>query len=93
MIRMAGKKCSTRILKKDEFLSQLNDKLGEELTEYLESEERHKQIEELADMLEVIYAIAEVKGISPQTLEEVRRIKTETRGSFRKRTLLEWVED
>ena len=44
-------------------------------------------------MLEVIYAIAEVKGISPQTLEEVRRIKTETRGSFRKRTLLEWVED
>ncbi len=31
-------KCSTRILKKDEFLSQPNKKLGEELAEYLVSQ-------------------------------------------------------
>ena len=38
MISMAGKKCSTRILKKDEFLSQLNKKPGEELAEYFVSQ-------------------------------------------------------
>ena len=45
--------CKTRILNDDEYLVELNKKIKEELNEYLESGE----IEELADLEEVLRAI------------------------------------
>lgn len=51
------------------------------------------QVEELADILEVIYAIAEAKGVTIEELEAIRAKKAEERGAFKERILLEWVED
>lgn len=93
IIERDGKRLSTRILDEDEYVSYLNEKLKEELAEYLKCEETKDQIEELADMLEVILALAEVKGVSQDELDSLRRQKAETRGAFRHRILLEWVED
>ena len=49
--------------------------------------------QELADMLEVMYAIAEARGWSVSELEAVRREKAEKRGAFEKRIFLERVND
>ena len=53
---------------------------------------KDQNIEELADLLEVLFAAAEARGYSAEELERVRAIKTEERGAFKKRILLKEVE-
>ncbi|KFM16662.1 phosphoribosyl-ATP pyrophosphohydrolase protein [Marine Group I thaumarchaeote SCGC RSA3] len=84
IIEKDGHKCDVRTLSDDEFLLKLEEKLLEELQEYQES----KSIEELADILEVIYRISELKGSSKQNLEEIRVKKAENRGKFEKNLFL-----
>ena len=69
------------------------EKLSEEWDEYLASKDVGGQIEELADILEVVYAIAQAKGVSIEELEAIRAKKAEERGAFKDRILLKWVED
>jgi predicted house-cleaning noncanonical NTP pyrophosphatase (MazG superfamily) len=59
-------------------------KLAEELTEYLES----GSIEELADIVEVVYALLDYKNISLKQFEKTRIAKTIERGAFKKRLML-----
>lgn len=58
IIEKSGKKAITRTLTQEEYLSELDRKLNEECAEY----QADKSLEELADMLEVMYAIAEARG-------------------------------
>ena len=62
-------------------------KLDEELAEY----HRGQNIEELADMLEVIYAAAVARGYSLEELERVRAEKAVKRGAFREKIFLQEV--
>ena len=89
IIEKAGKKAYTHILSEEEYMTELDKKLNEECAEY----QADKSIEELADMLEVMYAIAEARGWSVSELEAVRREKAEKRGAFEKRVFLERVDD
>lgn len=73
-----GETAITRILKDDEFLKELHTKLQEEVDEYQDKGE----VEELADILEVIYAIAKAKGVSEQELDKIRQDKRQRRGGF-----------
>ena len=66
------------------FLTYMEEKLSEELAEYQES----PCIEELADVLEVICRVAELRGYSCEELEEVRRKKREERGGFAENLVL-----
>lgn len=75
----------TRILSDEEYLKELNKKLLEEVKEYLESSE----IEELADIEEVILAILNTKELTRDNLEEVRLTKVKKRGAFNKKIFLE----
>ena len=84
IIARSGNTCDTRILDDDEYLQMLDMKLNEELAEYQES----KSMEELADLLEVIRAVAAARGSSIQEVEQIRRQKAEKRGGFEKRILL-----
>ncbi len=93
IIKKEGKQLTVITLEEPEYLDQLDRKLKEELAEYLASSDIQSQVEELADILEVIYAIAEAKGVSVQELETVRRKKAEKRGAFKGRVFLRWVED
>lgn len=87
IIRQDGHTCVVRTLSDDEYQECLDAKLQEELREYLFSGE----LEELADMLEVIYAILEIRGVSMERLEAIRSQKQTERGAFRKRIFLESV--
>ena len=78
IIAESGKKCNTKQLDDESFLAELEKKLIEEVNEYSES----KDVEELADLLEVIYRISELKGVSSDELDEIRRDKAEKRGKF-----------
>lgn len=84
-----GKTCVTRIMADDEYLESLNVKMQEELNEYLESGE----VEELADLEEVLRAILDVKGISYDEFEKIRNEKVLKRGAFKKKIFLESVRE
>ena len=89
IIEQAGQKCVCSVLSDDEYLKMLDGKLNEELAEYQES----KSMEELADLLEVVRAVALARGSSPEEVEEIRRQKAEKRGGFEKKILLEEVTE
>jgi 8-oxo-dGTP diphosphatase len=68
-----------------EYLRELQGKLREEAEEFIESND----VEELADILEVVYALSEHCRTSPAELEKMRKDKAEKRGAFKKRQIWE----
>ena len=78
IIRNDGKTCSVRILEHWEMKNALGAKLREEVDEYLIANDA----EELADVLEVVYASAECLGVSKAELEEIRAAKAAKNGGF-----------
>lgn len=89
IINGEGRTCKTRILDDAEYLDSLNQKLQEELQEYLDS----GNVEELADLEEVIRAILDAKNITYSNFENVRQLKVQRRGAFKEKILLESIED
>ncbi len=89
IIENDNKTCSTRILDEAEYLQMIDAKLDEELAEY----HRDQNLEELADLLEVVYAAAKARGYSIEELESLRHEKAEKRGAFEQRIFLESVEE
>ena len=87
IIEASGKTCVTETLADDEYLKMIDAKLDEELAEY----HKDQNIEELADLLEVIRAAAIARGYTLEELEQVRAVKEEKRGGFEKRLLLKEV--
>lgn len=93
MIKMQGKVPNTRILEKDDYVTELRTKLLEETNEYLEAQSSAEAIEELADIMELLHALAEAHGVTVQHLEQVRAEKVEKRGGFKDRVYLIEVEE
>jgi len=93
IIMKQGNTLSTRILDNEEFLNELRTKLVEETNEYLEAESSAEAVEELADIMELLYALAEVHGVTSEMLEQIRAEKAEKRGGFKERIYLIAVED
>ena len=78
IIHESSQKCEIRVLSDDEFLPLLEVKLGEEIEEYLSS----RSVVELADLVEVVIRIAELRGVSREELEGTRLSKRSARGGF-----------
>ena len=87
IIEKSCNQCEIEILSDEKYLEMIDKKLDEELAEY----HKHKNLEELADLLEVIYAATKARGYSIEDLEKVRVEKAEKRGSFDKKILLKKV--
>lgn len=79
----------TRILNDEEYLKELNLKIQEELKEYLESGD----VEELADLEEVLRAILDVKKVTYEEFEDIRNKKVQKRGAFKEKIYLEGVQE
>ena len=84
IIKDSGNECRTRILSDDEYLKMLDAKLDEELLEY----HQDQNIEELADLMELIQATAIARGFTLEELESVRAEKAKKRGGFDKKIFL-----
>lgn len=89
IITTSGQKAVTEILTDERYRELLDVKLNEECTEY----QNDKTIEELVDMLEVIYAIAAAKGYSEMQLNEFRMHKADERGAYKEKIYLQYVLD
>ena len=87
IIMQSGKQPVYSILSDKAYLAKLDEKLNEELAEYQES----KSLEELADLLEVIRAVAAARGSSIEEVEAIRQDKAAKRGGFEKKILLREV--
>ena len=88
IIENDGKKAVTYQANETEFIDKLNEKLKEECLEYLKSQE----IEELADVIEVIEALLKAKNISWEEIIRIKSKKQQARGGFDKRIILKTVE-
>lgn len=84
IIASKGGKAEVRMLSDEEYRTFLAAKLDEEVGEY----HRDKNAEELADILEVVYALAASIGCSREELMELYEKKHEARGGFEKKILL-----
>lgn len=89
IIERSGAHPITRILNEEEYLRCLEEKLDEEVREFHEE----KNLEELADILEVVCALAEAQGGSPEELRQIYLEKHERRGGFSRRIFLIARED
>lgn len=84
IIAQNGGKANTRILEDGEYRRYLEEKLDEEVAEF-----HHDHTpEELADILEVVYALSADLGYSREELEKLREKKRQERGGFDEKIFL-----
>ena len=88
IIQEEGKVVKTRVLDDAEYLEALIEKLGEEYEEF----KADNNVEELADLQEVILALADALGIKHSDLAKKLSEKSLQRGAFKKKIFLESVE-
>ena len=84
MIRSHGEVPFTRVLDDEEYRKCLDEKLDEEIREFREEYD----LEEMADILEVLYALCEADGHTVEELHALRQKKHDARGGFEKRIFL-----
>ncbi len=90
IIKASGKQCRVAQVSGKDFIVALQKKLLEEVEEFLHSD---CDLEELADILEVVEALAAQMGSNLGEIMELKAVKKEKRGGFEKGIWLEWVED
>jgi diadenosine tetraphosphate (Ap4A) HIT family hydrolase/predicted house-cleaning noncanonical NTP pyrophosphatase (MazG superfamily) len=88
LIRRRGSEPRIRQLSGDEFVTALGRKLIEEAEEVAAA----PSVEELADVVEVVRALATALGLSLEDVEAIRQAKADARGAFKDRIVLESVD-
>ena len=74
----------TKILDDADYAAALKQKLNEEVGEYLQD----NTVEELADIIEVVEALAETQGSSLKEVMDLKQRKQSKNGAFRNRVYL-----
>lgn len=88
LMEKKGLKVEYEVLDDKRYNEELDKKLIEEVNEYIED----YSIEEMADIMEVIYAIMDARNMSMEDVEKVRIEKRERKGAFEKKVFLKTVE-
>ncbi len=88
IIKADGRECETLIVAGDEKHKLLEAKLQEEVNEFIED----KNLEELADVMEVLFGLAETLGYSEVEFLKARDKKREERGGFKDGIVLKVVK-
>lgn len=86
---MEGRKAKFRIMDDNEYIKELNRKLLEESNEFVEEND----IEELADVMEVMESIMKIKNIQWEEVKKIQTKKRDKKGSFDRKIYLEYVEE
>ncbi|MFF4525976.1 hypothetical protein [Streptomyces bluensis] len=88
IIRESGAEPVVYVADPKEYRERLRQKLTEEVSEFLSADDS-AAAEELADVLEVVHALALDLGLLPRHLEVLRAQKSEARGGFAGRIV--WI--
>ena len=92
MLEKAGTKFHVEVLNHDRYIMELKKKLSEEIIEYQEAADDETALEELADLLEVIHALAPIHGSTVEEVEQIRISKLEVEGGYDEKIYLFDVE-
>ena len=84
IIAQQGESANIRVLHDKEYTAALEQKLDEETREF----HKERNLEELADILEVVYALADDLGYTKDELLDMYNQKHEKRGGFQNRFFL-----
>ena len=79
-LRLRGVHCETRAIEGSEYAAALDRKLQEEVLDYLDSSHGEHQLEDIANILEVIHEIIGQKGKRYDEIEELRLQMREKKG-------------
>lgn len=90
-LRQKGLVVKSRIANTREYRTLLREKLLEEVAELLRARGKEEMAGELADVLEVLEALAKTEGVTPARLVAKKQAKRKERGGFSKRVVLESV--
>ena len=85
IIRKKGDVAITHIADEAEYWQKLKEKLLEEVQEF----QKDSNVEELADVLEIIDAIIDFKKFDREEVQRVKSKKVEERGAFKERIILD----
>jgi predicted house-cleaning noncanonical NTP pyrophosphatase (MazG superfamily) len=85
IIRSKGEVPVVHTANDEEYWKKLKEKLNEEVAEFIDAENQ----EEIADILEVLMAISNVKRFAWDGIEDLRRKKVAERGGFEAKIILE----
>lgn len=89
IIRSEGRVPNTRVLEQSEYVLELEKKLQEEVEEYLTD----KNADELADITEVVLALAKTLNVGRDELEKIRAEKVQKNGAFEDKTFLISIDE
>ena len=87
VIKKSGKECEIEVAQVQERRELLEAKLMEQVNEYLED----KNLEELADIMEVLFGLAHNLGYTEEDLLNKREEKLKERGGFKEGIVLKKV--
>ncbi|MFC0560928.1 nucleoside triphosphate pyrophosphohydrolase [Halalkalibacter alkalisediminis] len=93
IIQKTGKNFRRDVLDARTYEKELKVKLQEEVEELLRASTKEELVEEMADLMEVVYALGQYAGVEPSEIERVREDKLANRGGFKERIFLIDVED
>ncbi len=93
IIAADGRKFESRVLSDEEFRIELLRKLSEECNEVITAENKKDLIEELADLYEVMMAIASLEGVDFEEVVKAAKEKCARRGAFDKKIFLIGAEE
>lgn len=80
------------ILNQEDYSKELLEKLAEEVLEVQNAITKEETLEELADVLELVNAIAINNSANLEEIEKIRIKKAQERGGFEQRILLEAIK-
>ena len=80
------------IMEQTEYIQELKQKLLEEAEEVIAAISKDDITEEIADVFEVAYALADVYGIKYDQIERIRLAKKESRGGFDDKIYTTYIE-
>ena len=87
-LRAAGHKVTTRTIQGAELLKALRAKIDEEVAEYDAAPDDEQAALELADLLEVVMALAKLRGFNEAAVQQLREAKAAQRGRFERALFL-----
>lgn len=93
IIQDTGKDLKSEVLSHDRYIVELKKKLNEEIEEYQAATTNEDALEELADVLELMNALARVHGSMIEDVDKIREEKAAKRGGFDEKIFLIEVED
>jgi predicted house-cleaning noncanonical NTP pyrophosphatase (MazG superfamily) len=87
-LRAGGHKVTTRTIQGAEMLRALRAKIDEEVAEYDAAPDDEQAAMELADLVEVVMAIARRRGFTEAAIQQLREAKAAQRGTFERALFL-----